>query len=49
MTEFAVDVGTAGGGGKGAANEGVAAKGADEFEDGVVCSDLGPAMVVTGD
>ena len=43
LTEFAADVGTAGGGGKGAAN------GAEEFEDGVVCSDRGPAIVVTGD
>lgn len=48
MTD-ATDVGTAGGGGKGAVNEGAATKEVVELDDGVVCNALGPAIVVTGD
>jgi hypothetical protein len=43
-------VGTAGGGGNGAVNEGVVAKGADELlAFGVACRERGPAIVVTGE
>lgn len=42
-------VGTAGGGGNGAVNEGAAGKGVDEFVADVACSERGPAIVVTGE